>query len=762
MDGAPMRDLLPVDLTVRYFQELAHHAWLLVPAALVALVVGRQGWPAPVARAGPWIRRVALVLVVGGAALWAWSLLWASDDAYISFRYAENLARGRGLVFNPGERVEGYTDFLWTVIMAAVVRAGADPAQVAIVLSLLSFLALLLILHRLGRQLAPEPAPLLGLAAIVAAGSYTLASFATSGLETMFASLLVLLALERAESRRPLQAGLAGVLAAMAHPDHAIFYAALGLALALDWRRRRELLFYLVPVVVVFAPYFLWRWRYYGDLMPNTFYAKSADQTYFSQGGTYLLITFISGGLWAAAPLAVLGALHLRRELAGRFALIGLPLYLLYVAKIGGDFMLGRLFTPVLAVVFLLAEVGLTAPALRERPKTRVALALLALLAALPVRVIRRGEIYSNVADERSFVVVTRWSPIEVNAYGFRLGKALRATFTDRGVTPTMGLYSIGMSSYYSDLPVFDLRGLTSRSVAHSPLLARGRPGHEKEASLGHILEAGVDISELPAYPEPYRPLSHLFVAGGDLSLVRYDPRIVSVLPPSSRLADFPRYLDGRLPRLGSEGPARLDCDLWHLREYYLSRNQDPARRSAAIDATVLADPQRAAVAPLLLETRELDQLGWRRVRSFAFEAGDRSWKSTGQGSLWWRSEAVPEQGRPFGQRGAFIDSFTSRDRDGSTGSLTSEPFTIEGQVMTLLVGGGLAPQDATVELLVDGHPVRTATGCDSEWLGRRVWDLAPYRGKQGTLVISDRSGRGWAHLLVDEIVEWGRAAPSH
>ncbi|MCX7840525.1 MAG: hypothetical protein N2559_13895, partial [Anaerolineae bacterium] len=41
----------------------------------------------------------------------------AVDDAYISFRYAQNALRGHGLVFNPGERVEGFTNFLWTALM---------------------------------------------------------------------------------------------------------------------------------------------------------------------------------------------------------------------------------------------------------------------------------------------------------------------------------------------------------------------------------------------------------------------------------------------------------------------------------------------------------------------------------------------------------------------------------------------------------------------------------------------------------------------
>ena len=78
-------------------------------------------------------RRVSLqeqVLVVVALALsvgWAWCNRFIQDDAYISFIYARNWVEGHGLVFNPGEHVEGYTNFLWTVLMAIPIRIGLDP-----------------------------------------------------------------------------------------------------------------------------------------------------------------------------------------------------------------------------------------------------------------------------------------------------------------------------------------------------------------------------------------------------------------------------------------------------------------------------------------------------------------------------------------------------------------------------------------------------------------------------------------------------------
>ena len=53
------------------------------------------------------------------------------DDVFISLRYAENLAAGRGLVFNPGERVEGYSNFAWTVLLAVPAWLGAAKSDLA-------------------------------------------------------------------------------------------------------------------------------------------------------------------------------------------------------------------------------------------------------------------------------------------------------------------------------------------------------------------------------------------------------------------------------------------------------------------------------------------------------------------------------------------------------------------------------------------------------------------------------------------------------
>ena len=700
------------------------------------------------------VRWVLLIITVLAGISWAWSLLWASDDAYITFRYAENLVKGHGLVYNPGERVEGYTDFLWAIIAAVVILFKGDPGQASIIINLASLVGIIFLVERLGRRLQAAPI-LLGIAAILVAANYTMASFGTACIETMFAAMLVLLALERVDAGHPLAGGIAGIAATLTHPDHGIFYAALAAALFLEKSRRKELILYLIPFFTLFVPYFIWRWSYYGDLMPNTYYAKSADKTYFEQGIKYLLITIVGGGLWLTLPLGAVGAFHARRSLIGRFALIILPVYLTYVAKVGGDFMLGRFFVPAIPIWLLLVDVGYRW--LMSRNHWRVALCLLlpTTAIALPFAAVKPGDIYQGVADERTFGDFRNFATMEVNSSGVAQGHGIYQQLTARGYTPKMAIWCIGMEGYYAKLPIFDLRGLTSRSVAHLPIEKRGRPGHEKVASPGLVVESNTDISDIPVYPTPYARLTSVFVGGAPRHMVRYDPKVISGLPPGIGLQNFAHYLDSQVAALAQRPPYLVACDLWQMREYYFSRNNDEPRRSRLAQAAVIADPALAGLEPLLLETRDFSQLGYKPLRKFSFDTTEAAWVPEGQAAHWLINGLRPEQDYPLGAQGRFVNSFLPPDSEAPTGRLTSPDFQIRGNVISLLIGGGQAPDVERIQLIIDNQPVRSATGCDTDWMGLRVWNVAQFKGKSARYVIEDRGTGSWGHVLIDEIVEW-------
>src|SRR2546422_9430847 len=93
--------------------------------------------------------RLVVFLVFTGSMVFAWYNRFILDDAFISFRYAYNLAHGDGLVWSQGVRVEGYTNFLWTILMSIPIRLGFDPKAFSFFLGLISFALSLVFTYKL-------------------------------------------------------------------------------------------------------------------------------------------------------------------------------------------------------------------------------------------------------------------------------------------------------------------------------------------------------------------------------------------------------------------------------------------------------------------------------------------------------------------------------------------------------------------------------------------------------------------------------------
>ena len=109
-----------VEMLARYLSVLASNwPWALLGASVATMLAIPRVWRKANDLSPLAYRALLLVLVLSSVAL-ATHLAWVCDDAFISFRYAANLAHGRGLVWNPGERVEGYTNFLWEIGRAHV------------------------------------------------------------------------------------------------------------------------------------------------------------------------------------------------------------------------------------------------------------------------------------------------------------------------------------------------------------------------------------------------------------------------------------------------------------------------------------------------------------------------------------------------------------------------------------------------------------------------------------------------------------------
>src|SRR5688500_675742 len=125
---------------------------------------------------------LGLPLVVLGIFVWR-VRLHTVDDAYISFRYARNFARGWGLVYNEGERIEGYTNFLWTVLLGLGIKVGLPAVGTAKVLGTVSACGALAIVYQLSRRLRPLRA-MPALATWLCASTLVFAGYGVFGLET--------------------------------------------------------------------------------------------------------------------------------------------------------------------------------------------------------------------------------------------------------------------------------------------------------------------------------------------------------------------------------------------------------------------------------------------------------------------------------------------------------------------------------------------------------------------------------------------------
>ena len=133
------------------------------------------------------------------------------DDAYISYRYARNLARGWGLVYNYGERIEGYTNFLWTVILGGAIKLGVDPDIAAKVLGALFACGSLGVVFLIEERIRPLKAmPVVS--TWLLATTMVFAGYSVWGLETSMFVFLVLSGtwlVMREEDDRPVVAAAA-------------------------------------------------------------------------------------------------------------------------------------------------------------------------------------------------------------------------------------------------------------------------------------------------------------------------------------------------------------------------------------------------------------------------------------------------------------------------------------------------------------------------------------------------------------------------
>ena len=522
------------------------------------------------------------------------------DDAYISFRYAMNFANGLGLVFNPGERVEGYTNFLWTVIIAACARLGLNIITASKVILALSAIATLILIFIIARRIFAGKrlqAFLVSIPVLLFAVMGYQARYIVSGMETHLFVFLILLAVALfLFGSRPFLAGLVFALAAMTRPEGVFYFAlALGFAALLwliahlpeirplsDLRRfypqvdpipsnldRRyasnlpSILFFAAGFALIYGGYFLWRYHYYGFLAPNTYYAKAAG-FYWSRvlrGWDYLRTLLSQSALLPVLALALLGLLSLRRSRIWALMLLFIITTLAYFLYVGGDFIVWfgpRFLMPVVPFLLFMSMEGIDRMTQLFRSRERFKVAVQAILCAALI-------VYTLVY---SWPWTLKLESFTTQMRGWtELGKWIAANTSPQ---TTIATDAAGLIPYYSQRYAIDMFGLTDTHIAHlnNPVLAEGIVAHEKYDpryvlgrnpecivstwmdAQGHALSAGL-LQIQNTFSDRYHLVAVAKIRGGPAQNERW---VISTRDYSQELYDA-GYVSGLFCRINLSQP---------------------------------------------------------------------------------------------------------------------------------------------------------------------------------------------------------------
>jgi hypothetical protein len=466
---------------------------------------------------------LACAAIVGLCVAFSGSLI---DDAYIFFRYSDHLLAGHGPVFNVGERVEGFTSPLWLVLLAAGRWTGFRYESIVLVLGTLCATGAVAASWWLARTtVGPRAALLLPLLLAVHPG---FSMWAVHGLETPLFVLLVTAggAVWFAGGSR--SAPIAGALLGLAfwtRPEGAVLVAVLaaGAVFRRQWPRVVGLAGLFGAIAV---PLEIGRWLYYGELVPNTFHAKTGG------GGTRLMFglgyarRFVVAHLLVAAGCAVAAGIALgraRRRGGGVPAAVVDSIAMgvvwsLYVTWVGGDGFPGyRFWLPILPFAGLVAAWGLETLLAGRRAGGR-------LLAAATVTI----------------ALVTALSSIPEARLEHDSGREFTAKMTAAGrwlgdhAPPgtTLAVNYVGALPYHAGLPTIDMLGLTDPEIARTPIRGRFRfPGHAK-GNGDSVLRRRPDLILMGGVYLEREPMETLAPELTTEDEIARDPRFVSEYEP--------------------------------------------------------------------------------------------------------------------------------------------------------------------------------------------------------------------------------------
>ncbi|MBN1551297.1 hypothetical protein JW979_07505 [bacterium] len=423
------------------------------------------------------------------------------DDAYISFRYARNWIDGKGLVFNESEYVEGYTNLLWTVILGLLYSIGIPFEAAASIVGAIFGAILIVILPFSSKWLERNKSwQSTTWASVILGVNIAFQAEAAMGLETIFFTFLVFCAfhfyfMELDRYSFPLSGMFLG-LAIWTRPEGlwiALYFLVFSFMQDIYSNRtfRRSITIMAITASFAFL-LFAFRYCYYGELLPNTFYAKTGGTVHQWLRGWGYLTHFWEAYGYISVFLPILICAFLFPQKNRIFFIIGFILtYFCYVVYIGGDYKPShRFLIPVLPFLCLIWVWSID-ELMHQLVKKRFSFKMESLFRFFSVGL--GITIYIILSNSRYQDVILFMEASHQKTHLDRIA----SSWLNQNVTPNASIATdvIGRIPFYTGLKTFDFSGLTDKHIAHiyTKDLGRGPAGHEKT-------DAAYIIGKKPSY----------------------------------------------------------------------------------------------------------------------------------------------------------------------------------------------------------------------------------------------------------------------
>jgi hypothetical protein len=458
--------------------------------------------------------RALLGLIACIFLLHTWYLACVAEDAHITYRFGRNLAEGHGFVWNVGERpIEGFTTFVWVLVSALAFELGWSAPALTQTLGIAAALGTVALTYHYARRLLRVEAHVALVPAAFLAVAGPLATWAASGMETTAFGFFVLLGVGELAgyagslSRRALALGTGALLlATLLRPEGTIVcgvaFACVVVAgwLTRSWRPR--VLFVAAALyALALGGLVLFRYQTFGELVPNTYFAKTGGGTAQLSRGLKYVRFFVQFFVTPLLPLLFLAAWvgpapttpggTLRGWMQRQAARPALPMfvsvlavYASYVAAVGGDYMaMFRFFAPVIAFQYLAVTPTIARIMAAATDRRRGILVALAGAACLSLTALPSTPFETSIhvraplqhGNHRG-VQAERWHVARLRTIG-EFFAAQKGTATESFATR-----SIGVPGYLLRMRIDDMSGLTDAHIARvrSTTMGEGWPGHEK------------------------------------------------------------------------------------------------------------------------------------------------------------------------------------------------------------------------------------------------------------------------------------------